>query len=167
MPKNIGKGGKSFKAGNTKGNMQHSKRELVHADPSLGEEYALVKEALGNLRLRLQLAGGNVVTGTIRGAMVRKVWIGANDVVLISRREFCKEGMVDVIHRFSPQEVRLLTKENCIPRDFRGAEELHKGNSNYEFVNDDEGEASENDEDEAINRYQVHLNDPLAQLEDL
>lgn len=168
MPKNIGKGGKSFKAGNTKGNMQNSKREIIYADPTLGEEYALVKEALGSLRLRLQLPGGSIVIGTIRGAMVRKVWIAANDVVLISRRDFCKDGMVDVIHRYTPQEVRQLTKENCVARDFRGAEELHnKGNSNYEFVNDDEGEGSGNDEDELINRYQVQLNDPLAQLEDL
>lgn len=168
MPKNIGKGGKSFKAGNTKGNMQHSKRDLVLADPSLGEEYALVKEPLGNLRLRLQLAGGSIVTGTIRGAMVRKVWIGAYDVVLISRREFCKDGMVDVIHRYTPQEVRQLTKDNCVPRDFRCAEELHnKGNSNYEFVNDDDGDLNGDEEENTIDRYQVQLNDPLAQLEDL
>lgn len=167
MPKNIGKGGKSFKAGNTKGNMQHSKRELVYADAQQLEEYALVKEALGNLHLRLQLAGGSLVIGTIRGAMVRKVWIAVNDVVLISRREFSKDGSVDIIHRYTPQEVRTLMKDGQIPRDFRGAEELHnKGNSNYEFVNDDDAEEDDENRDE-IDRYEVQLNDPLAQLDDL
>eukprot|EP00796_Vickermania_ingenoplastis_P007089 gene7089-5023_t len=167
MPKNIGKGGKSFKAGNTKGNMQHSKRELVYADQSLNEEYALVKEALGNLHLKLQLPGGNVVTGKIRGAMVRKVWIGVNDMVLISRPEFCPDGLVDVIYRYTPPEVRNLIKDGVVPRDFRGADELHnQGNANYEFVNEDEG-MDEDERDNIVDRHEVQLNDPLAALDDL
>lgn len=166
MPKNIGKGGKSFKAGNTKGNMQHSKRDLIYADRQLDEEYALVKEALGNLHLRLQLAGGTIVIGSIRGAMVRKVWIGNNDVVLVSKREFAKDGNVDIIHRYTPQEVRQLMKDGLVPRDFRGADEMqNNGNSNYEFVNDDEPE--EDEKENTFDRHEVQLNDPLAELEDL
>lgn len=164
MPKNIGKGGKSFKAGNTKGNMQHSKRDIIYADPEFLEEYALVKEALGNLHLRLQLPGGGTVTGCIRGSMVRKVWIGVGDVVLISRRDFSKTDSVDIIHRYNPPEVRQLTKEGLISRDFQGSET--ENHSQYIFVNEDDA-ADDSEKTNTVDRYEVQLNDPLEQLEDL
>ncbi|KPA77776.1 putative Eukaryotic translation initiation factor 1A [Leptomonas pyrrhocoris] len=168
MPKNMGKGGKSFKAGNSKGNMQNQKRDLTYADPEEGEEYAQVKKALGNLRLELQLAGGSTVIGAIRGAMVRKVWIGQGDVVLVAKRDFNKTGVVDVIHRYTPAEVRLLVKENAIPRDFRSAEERdHNGNSDYIFVNDEDEAPEDDDEQNAIDRNEVIIDDPIAALENL
>lgn len=165
MPKNIGKGGKSFKAGNTKNNSQNTKRELVYADESLFEDYALVKESLGNLHLLLQLSGGTTVTGTIRGAMVRKVWIAVHDVVLVSKRYFAKEGStVDIIYRYTPAEVRELIKCGKVPRTFSRAEKAQKVGLSYEFVNDDE---SASGSDVEVNRYDVQINDPLAALDDL
>lgn len=168
MPKNMGKGGKSFKAGNSKGNMQNTKRELTYANPEEGEEYAQVKKALGNLRLELQLAGGSTVIGAIRGAMVRKVWIGQGDVVLVAKRDFNENDVVDVIHRYTPVELRALVKENAIPRDFRSAEEReNNGNSDYIFVNDEEEAPEEDDERNAIDRNEVVMDDPLGNLENL
>lgn len=168
MPKNMGKGGKSFKAGNSKGNMQNQKRDLTYANPDEGEEYAQVKKALGNLRLELQLAGGSTVIGIIRGAMVRKVWIGQGDVVLVAKREFNENDMVDVIHRYFPAEVRLLVKENAIPRDFRSAEDCDSNaRTDYVFVNDEEEAQDGDDEQDAIDRNKVFMDDPLARLEDL
>uniref|UniRef100_A0A0A9Z5S2 Eukaryotic translation initiation factor 1A n=1 Tax=Lygus hesperus TaxID=30085 RepID=A0A0A9Z5S2_LYGHE len=102
MPKNMGKGGKSFKAGNSKSNMQNTKRDLVYANPEFGEDYAQCRKALGNLRLELQLANGKKVIGAIRGVMARKVYITVGDVVLISKREFNENDVVDVIHRYTP-----------------------------------------------------------------
>lgn len=167
MPKNMGKGGKSFKAGNAKGNMQNTKRDLVYADTEAGEEYAQVKRALGNLRLDLQLAGGTTVIGVIRGAMVRKVWIGTGDVVLIAKRAFNMNDIVDVIHRYNPAEVRALVKENAIPRDFRPTEErASNGNADYVFVNDEDDKA-EDEEGDTIDRNEVVMADPLADLDDL
>ncbi|KPI89336.1 putative eukaryotic translation initiation factor 1A [Leptomonas seymouri] len=168
MPKNMGKGGKSFKAGNSKGNMQNQKRDLTSANPDEGEEYAQVKRALGTLRLELQLAGGSTVIGVIRGAMVRKVWIGQGDVVLVAKRDFNQNDVVDVIHRYTPAEVRSLVKENAIPRDFRSAEERdNNGNSDYIFVNDEEEVKEDDDETNAIDRNEVKMEDPLASLENL
>lgn len=167
MPKNMGKGGKSFKAGNSKGNMQNQKRELIYADTEAGEEYAQMRRALGNLRVELQLAGGRTVVGVIRGAMVRKVYISVGDVVLISKREFNVNDVVDVIYRYSNPEVRALVKDNVIPRDFRSVEERNtSATHDYEFVaekEDDEDDEKEN----MINRDEVIDNDPLAALDDL
>lgn len=163
----MGKGGKSFKAGNAKGNAQNSKRELLYADTENGEEYAQVKKALGHCRLELQLAGGTTVVGVIRGAMVRKVWIAQGDVLLVSKREFNENDVVDIIHRYQPAEVRSLVKENAIPRDFRSAEERENtANSDYVFVADDE-DVGDEDEENVMDRNEVVLDDPLAGLEDL
>lgn len=165
MPKNMGKGGKSFKAGNAKGNMQNTKRDLLYANADEGEEYAQVKQALGNLRLVLQLAGGTTVTGVIRGAMVRKVWIATGDVVLIAKRDFNVNDVVDVIHRYQPAEVRALVKENAIPRDFRPADEREaNANTDYDFVQEADGVEEEKN---AIDRNEVIMDDPLAGLDDL
>ncbi|CCW64966.1 unnamed protein product [Phytomonas sp. EM1] len=166
MPKNMGKGGKSFKAGNAKGNMQNDKRDLIYADTESGEEYAQVKKALGNLRLELQLAGGTTVIGAIRGAMVRKVWIAQGDVVLISKRSFNENDTVDIIHRYRPVEVRMLVKENAIPRDFRPADERENhGHQYYVFVNDEDEQG--NEDEDVIDRNEVVMDDPLAALGDL
>ncbi|AAZ13352.1 eukaryotic translation initiation factor 1A, putative [Trypanosoma equiperdum] len=172
MPKNMGKGGKSFKAGNAKGIMQNQKREIVLANPDENEEYAQVKKPLGNLRLELQLADGSKVIGVIRGAMVRKVWIGQGDVVLVSKREFNENDVVDVIHRYTPQEVRKLVKKEIIPRDFRSADERDANNahSDYVFVaENDEDDDDDDDDDDAkvIDRHKVVLDDPLANFDDL
>jgi len=169
MPKNMGKGGKSYKAGNAKGSMQNQKRDLVYAEPGTGEEYAQVRRPLGNLRLELQLTGGTTVIGVIRGAMARKVWIVQGDVVLIAKRDFNENDVVDVIHRFAPAEVRALAKEGAIPRDFRSADEREqRDNGGVIFVNeDDDDDAGDDDETNEIDRNAVVMDDPLAELDDL
>ncbi|CAD2212655.1 translation initiation factor 1A [Angomonas deanei] len=163
MPKNMGKGGKSFKAGNSKSNQHNQKRELLTAEE--GEEYAHVKKALGNLNMELQLAGGTTVIGHIRGAMVRKVYVTPGDVVLISKREFNANDPVDIIYRFTPAEVRTLVKTNVIPRDFSQAEKAE--HADYEFVNDEDESGEEEDDQKNFNRDEIALIDPLAELEDL
>ncbi|ORC83622.1 putative eukaryotic translation initiation factor 1A [Trypanosoma theileri] len=169
MPKNMGKGGKSFKAGNVKGIMQNQKRDIVYADPNEHEEYAQVKKALGNLRLELQLADGSKAIGAIRGAMVRKVWIAQGDVVLIARRSFNTNDIVDVIHRYTPAEVRTLVKDEVIPRDFRSTDEREANNaqSDYVFVAENDNDGADEEDENAIDRYKVVLDDPLANFDDL
>lgn len=162
----MGKGGKSFKAGNSKGNMQNQKRDLVYADTASGEDYAQCRKALGNLRLELQLANGKKVIGVIRGVMARKIYITVGDVVLISKREFNENDVVDVIHRYMPTQVRQLVKENVIPRDFRATQERTASHGDYLFVNDEEDQGDEEGE-KKIDHNEVIMDDPLAELDDL
>ena len=166
MPKNMGKGGKSFKAGNAKGD-PGSKRDITLADEKLGEEYAVIKKALGNLRLECQLRTGEKCIGVIRGAMVRKQWITAGDVVLVSKREFNANDNVDVIHKYNPTEVRHLVKEEIIPRDFRGADEGPNGQeyADIEFVMQQTQEDQKEEAAAAFDRNALVSDDPLAHLE--
>lgn len=164
MPKNMGKGGKSFKAGNAKGDS--GKRELTYADEESGEKYAMVKSALGNLRLQCQLVDGEVVIGVIRGAMVRKQWITKGDVVIIAVREFNEHDNVDIVYKYKPDEVRALVKEGLIPRDFRGAEDgqSEQQHDSIDFVLDVE-EQTKDEKKSKYDRTQLVVDDPLAALE--
>jgi translation initiation factor 1A len=165
MPKNMGKGGKSFKAGNAKS--EPNKRDMTLADPALGEDYAVIKKTLGNLRLECQLPTGEKVIGVIRGAMVRKQWITVGDVVLISKREFNERDNVDIIHKFQPPEVRVLVKEGHIPRDFRGNDEGPNGQefADIEFVMQQTAEDQKESEAQKFDRNALVTDDPLAYLE--
>lgn len=163
MPKNMGKGGKSFKAGNAKS--EPSKRDITLADKALGEEYAMIKKALGNLKLECQLPNGEKCIGVIRGAMVRKQWITAGDVVLVSKREFNQNDHVDIIHKYRPEEVRVLVKEAEIPRDFRGQEDGPNGQqyADIEFVM--QTEETKEELASKFDRNALVSDDPLAHLE--
>lgn len=146
MPKNKGKGGKAFKSGKSKGAM-YAKREFIYADPEELEEYGLVKDALGMRNFRVQLAGGTLVIGLVRGAMVHKQIVSPGDVVIVSRREFNEKDKVDIVHRYQPQETRSLIAEGAVPRDFTPkGEKEGKGNTvdNYiDFVSTEVQETKE------------------------
>ena len=52
--------------------------------------------------------------GVIRGAMRKKVYINPNDVIIVSVRDF-EPDKVDVIHKYTNDEVRELIKLKEIP----------------------------------------------------
>ena len=52
--------------------------------------------------------------GVIRGAMRKKVYINLNDVIIVSVRDF-EPDKVDVIHKYTNDEVRELIKLKEIP----------------------------------------------------
>lgn len=166
MPKNMGKGGKSFKAGNAKS--EPSKRDMTLADDKLGEEYAVIKKTLGNLRLECQLPTGEKCIGVIRGAMVRKQWITVGDVVLVSKREFNMNDNVDIIHKYQPNEVRALVKDGHIPRDFRSNDEGPNGQqfADIEFVMQQTQEDQKEEAAARFDRNELVTDDPLAHLEE-
>lgn len=56
---------------------------------------------LGNARVLLKCFDEVIRVGHIRGKMKRKVWIGINDLVLVSLREF-QNKKCDVILKYLP-----------------------------------------------------------------
>ena len=80
---------------------------------SAEQDYAKVLKTLGDSRFLLQLCDGNEKIGVLRGAMRKRVWINVGDYVLISLRDF-QENKVDVIHKYSNEDVRKLRKLKAI-----------------------------------------------------
>ena len=98
---------------------------------------------LGGCRLECKLYGGGTIgnggkmliqemvesgvrlewlIGVIRGAMRKKVYINLNDVIIVSVRDF-EPDKVDVIHKYTNDEVRELIKLKEIPSN------IHDDNS--------------------------------------
>lgn len=80
-----------------------------------GCDYAHVTDLLGNGWLRVQCLGDNKERlGHIRGSMYKKVWIGKEDVVLVSLRGF-QDNKCDIIHKYEKDDVSYLKKNGHIP----------------------------------------------------
>lgn len=97
------------------------KRDLIL--PEEGQEFGHVEQMLGNGRLRVMCEDGNILVGRIRGSMKRgknKVIVSNNDLVIICRRDF-EEDKVDVLHRYTPEEVAIIIRKYEVPEKIRKA----------------------------------------------
>ncbi len=98
---------------NKKGGKKHKRsknqtfgKDLIFKEEN--QEYAKVLKLLGDSRVSLQCYDGIERLGIIRGNMKKRVWISSEDHVLIGLREF-DDAKADIIHKYTPEEVRLLT----------------------------------------------------------
>jgi len=105
-----GKGG-SIKSGK-KVREDSKRRELV--TKSDGQEYGKVARNLGGLHLAVKCFDGKPRLATIRGAMVRKVWVTVGDIILVDLREF-EDGKCDVTHKYTLEESRQLQAIGQLP----------------------------------------------------
>lgn len=89
------------------------------------QEYLIVTKMTGNMRLEAKTFNGEKRLGTIRGSMRKRQWINVDDVVLATRRDFetGEAVKVDIIHRYTPEEVRRLERMGEIVRAKETAEE--------------------------------------------
>jgi len=93
--------------------------------PEPDQEYAKVVKILGDCRFRVCLPNQKEYLGILCRRMFRRVWIQVDNVVLVSLREF-QQDKVDIIHRYSDQDVRMLVKHKHIPLHFVHGEESVK-----------------------------------------
>lgn len=114
MPKNKGKGGKNRKRG--KNEADDEKRELVFKED--GQDYAQVTRMLGNGRVEAKCSDGVLRLCHICGKLHKKVWIAAGDIVLVGLRDY-QDGKADVIHKYMPDEARLLKAYGELSDSFR------------------------------------------------
>ncbi|PXF49390.1 Eukaryotic translation initiation factor 1A [Gracilariopsis chorda] len=110
MPKNKGKGGKNRRRG--KNDNDDDKRELIFKED--GQEYAQVTRMLGNGRCEAKCFDGTTRLCHIRGKLRKKVWVNAQDIVLIGLRDY-QDAKADIILKYSPDEARSLIKYGEIP----------------------------------------------------
>lgn len=120
MPKNKGKGGKSYKKGKKDDGHSQLSRELVFKED--GQQYARVTKMLGNGRCQCNCLDGKLRMGHIRGAMRKKVWIKVNDLVLVGLRDF-QDAKADIIFKYSPEEAINLVKFGEIEAETEGKAE--------------------------------------------
>jgi len=143
MPKAKGRGGKNRRrAKNTSNDV---KRELVFKEQD--QEYAQVLKMLGGGRCDLYCFDGVKRLGTIRGKLVKRVWITQGDIVLVSLREFQKDSKkCDIAHKYFADEAKKLKAYKEIPENT----ELNTAEQDTDpnFVFGDESGSDDGDSDD-------------------
>lgn len=93
-----------------------SKRTLELADEN--QQYGKILKLLGDRRLTLLLPDQSTIMAHIPGRYRKRLWMGKDDVVLVSRRSF-QDDKCDVLHKFEPNEVSSLIRMGELPEDFK------------------------------------------------
>jgi translation initiation factor 1A len=79
------------------------------------QEYGKVVSLLGDRRITIMLPDRTETMGIIGGGLKRKrVYIAVDDVVIASRRDF-QEGKLDIIYKYTPDEVKKLIQYQELP----------------------------------------------------
>ncbi len=82
-----------------------------------GQEYAFVLKPVGDGKFKVLCYDNVERLGVLRGSMKngrKKVWVSEKDHVLVSFRDFT-EKKCDIIHKYSPEDVRKLKKLGHLP----------------------------------------------------
>lgn len=114
------------------------------------QDYGIIQALLGNGRVRVLCLTDKVERlGTIRGNMYKKVWINKDDIVLVSLREY-QNDKCDIVFKYHPDEVKILKKQNEIPRDLEHVKEVDDDDL-VEFNNDSASDKEIVEESDDIN----------------
>ena len=90
-------------------------RETVAPDDS--QQYAVVRDMLGNGRLKALCENGTEVAARIRGSMRKyksKVIIAPGDLIILSMREY-EADKADVVHKYTHEETTDLMYRGYLP----------------------------------------------------
>lgn len=141
MPKKTGKNK------GRKNNNEPEKRALIFACDM--EEYAKITKCLGDRRILVILPDNSENLAIIPGRFRKRVWMGVNDIILVSRRDF-QDNKLDVVYKYNPDEVRKLHKNKMIPDFFIETEDIYH-NSGYCSIIIEDGENKEESDNESDN----------------
>ena len=112
------------------------------------EEYGQVTRLLGDRKLSVKLPDGSEKLGIIPGKMRKRCWIAVDNVILVSFREF-EESKVDVIHKYTQEEVEKLIQYLEMPASFGKPSSLVSTEDvSGEGVNEDSGFIWKNEDDD-------------------
>ena len=142
MPRGRGKGGNKRKKG--KAMQAKAKRELEFKEE--GQEYGQVLRLLGNGRVECNCMDGKKRLCTIRGAMRKRVWINAGDIVLIGLRDFGDDMKADIIMKYFDEEANELQELGELPANIQIACGVGDIGSGDEFGGSDDEEEGEGEE---------------------
>ena len=127
MPKNKGNGGKNKRKGKNIAELE-IKRELILKED--GQEYARIVKMLGNGRVELICNDEKKRLGIIRGSMKKKIWMSADDYILVGLRDY-EHDKCDIIHKYNNSEVLFMKNrgdfDKCIITDKTNFEDEEDG----------------------------------------
>jgi len=126
-------GGKKTKKQASKNGEQFTRQLLLKEQD---QYYGKITKTLGNCRFTLVGVDQKSYIGIARGNMRNKVWINLDNYVLYTIRDF-QEDKVDIIHKYSDDEVRKLISLNEIPEKIDEVNEDTTTNNETDVLFDD------------------------------
>lgn len=142
MPKKS-KGGKGHKKSAT---VSEGARKVEYKKE--GQEYGKIIKALGNKRFSVQCGDGKIRIAHVPGSFRRRIWIAANDFVLLNTRDYQDEKS-DIVYKYLPNEAKKLVKNGEISKLLFGEEQdelfQHDSEDEYEKKKVESSEDSSNE----------------------
>ena len=114
--------GKNFKGGSkhkkyARNRFGVAKTKLSDLKKTENQEYAFVKDVLGNCRFKLICWDKKERLGILRGKMKKRQWVTRGEIVLASLREF-QDDKCEIIQKYTSDQVNILKKHNLISESF-------------------------------------------------
>ena len=101
---------------------KHTNKNELYTVPDDEQEFGLVTKMLGNGRVQVLCADGGSRIGRIRGNMRysrHRVVVENGDLILVSGRDF--EDKLDVVHKYSHDEMKQFVKRTMLPEKILAA----------------------------------------------
>jgi translation initiation factor 1A len=106
------------KRNNSKKNAPKEDQGTPFIEDLVLEEYGKVEKALGDRRFTVQgITSKKTYVCHLRGALKKSAKICAGDYVLFSKRSEASDAMGDIVHKYSPEQVKALYKLGELPQD--------------------------------------------------
>ena len=139
------KGGKKHKRGK---NQHTSSKTIRYKDK--GQEYAQIKSCNGNCRFTVMCFDGVERKAVLCGAMRKRKFVNANDIVLVSVRDF-QDEVCDIIDSYDETQARKMKSKGIFPDIIKLQEENefnHTDDLGIDFEMPEYGEEGEGEEEE-------------------
>jgi len=134
-------------------------------EPSKDQFFAKAIKPLGSLKVLLEVYFYNInnkgtkeesisfikeeLIGIVRGSMRKREYVNPGNIVLISQREFSKDGkIVDIVMKYPSNHYNLIMKHKLCPSDIVFQETTENDEVNFGFENN---ENQSDDEQEMMN----------------
>lgn len=110
-------------------------------------DYGIITNVLGNGRMKVLCLGDKTERlGHIRGTLYKKTWIGKDDVVLISIRDF-QNDRCDILFKYSQDEIKMLIKSGQIDKNYsQKNDNIDQEDDDLVFIDEDETDDQKNEE---------------------
>ena len=82
-----------------------------------GEQFAVIREAVGGSRFMVLCEDGKTRLMRVGGKFQKRVWVRPNDIVIVSLWTVQTDKKCDLVYRYLPPERNWLIKNNKLPEE--------------------------------------------------
>ena len=85
--------------------------------PPSGEQFAIIREAVGGSRFMALCADGKTRLMRVGGKFQKRMWVRPNDIVIVALWTVQTDKKCDLVYRYLPPERNWLIRNNKLPEE--------------------------------------------------